>query len=284
MRVLVNGTSLYIDIEGPGLVPDGDTMREAPTLLLLHGGPGHDHSIFKPDYGRLADVAQIVYVDQRGNGRSQDSDPATWNLDQWADDVHALCETLGITKPIVLGWSFGGTVAMNYASRYPDHPAKLILQSTVARWDRDLIVESFRAEGGEEAAMAAKALLTEGTMEAFAAYGRHCAPLYSPGPSFPSAADIQMMSRMIPNIGLTLSFLSGRPFDLRPALAAVRCPTLILAGSRDPITPLASAQEIADSLPPSVLAGYEIFEHSGHMIPGSEGERLMALLRSFIVE
>ncbi|SEH01125.1 alpha/beta hydrolase fold [Nonomuraea solani] len=90
---------------------------------------------------------------------SQDSDPATWNLDQWADDVHELCQVLGITKPIVLGWSFGGTVAMNYAARHPGHPAKLILQSTVARWDRDLIVEGFRAEGGEEAAMAAKALL-----------------------------------------------------------------------------------------------------------------------------
>ena len=51
-------------------MPDGPSMREKPTLLLLHGGPGFDHSIYKPVYSSLADCAQIVYLDHRGNGRS----------------------------------------------------------------------------------------------------------------------------------------------------------------------------------------------------------------------
>jgi len=75
MRIQVNGVRLYVDIEGAGLVPDGDIMREKPTLILLHGGPGADHSIYKPGFSALSDIAQIVYYDHRGCGRSEDGDP-----------------------------------------------------------------------------------------------------------------------------------------------------------------------------------------------------------------
>jgi pimeloyl-ACP methyl ester carboxylesterase len=64
---------LYVDVENSGLIPDGDRMREKPSLLLLHGGPGFDHSGFKPAFSALSDVAQIVYYDHRGNGRSTNS-------------------------------------------------------------------------------------------------------------------------------------------------------------------------------------------------------------------
>src|SRR4051794_32105383 len=60
MRVNANGTLLWFDVEGAVLVPDGNKMRERPTVVLLHGGPGSfDHSYFKPDFARLADVAQV---------------------------------------------------------------------------------------------------------------------------------------------------------------------------------------------------------------------------------
>ena len=62
MRVDIgDGVRLWFDVEGAGLVPDGEVMRERPTLLLLHGGPGMDHSSFKPAFSQLADVCQIVY-------------------------------------------------------------------------------------------------------------------------------------------------------------------------------------------------------------------------------
>lgn len=82
MFVAVNGTKLYFDVEGAGLVPDGARMRAKPTLLLLHGGPGFDHTLYKPAFGTLDDAAQVIYLDQRGNGRSVGSDPETWNLAQ----------------------------------------------------------------------------------------------------------------------------------------------------------------------------------------------------------
>jgi len=72
MHVLVNGVRLFFDVEGAQFVPDGPAMQEKPILLLLHGGPGADHSTLRPAYSALADIAQIIYLDHRGNGRSED--------------------------------------------------------------------------------------------------------------------------------------------------------------------------------------------------------------------
>ena len=90
-------------------------MIERPTLLLLHGGPGADHSLFKPEFAAVSDVAQIVYLDQRGSGRSDTSSPAMWNWQQWADDVAAFCRTLDIPRPVLVGASSGALVALKCA-------------------------------------------------------------------------------------------------------------------------------------------------------------------------
>src|SRR5437667_9563236 len=101
MQVLVNGGWLFFDVAGAKLVPDGPVMREKPTLLLLHGGPGFDHSIYKPAYSALADSVQIIYLDHRRNGRSEDGAGESWNLPPWGEDVDAFCDILGIGCPIV---------------------------------------------------------------------------------------------------------------------------------------------------------------------------------------
>ena len=152
MHVSVNGVRLFFDVEGAKFVPDGPVMREKPTLLMLHGGPGADHSIYRPAYSALADIAQIVYLDHRGNGRSEDGPRERWNLAQWGDDVRAFCDALGIVDPIVLGASFGGMVALAYATRHPAHPSKLILISTAAAGAEhlDRRVELFERFGGPE--------------------------------------------------------------------------------------------------------------------------------------
>ena len=111
MRVDIgSGVRLWFDVEGLGLVPDGDAIRERPTLLLLHGGPGMDHSDMKPAFSVMSDLCQVVYLDHRGQGRSDRRSSEEWNLDTWADDVVRFCDALGIEHAIVLGQSFGGTV------------------------------------------------------------------------------------------------------------------------------------------------------------------------------
>src|SRR3954454_10742501 len=142
MRVAVNGTRLWFDVEGAALEPSGPTMRERPTLLLVHGGPGtYDHSYFKPSFGELAADLQVVYLDLRGHGRSDWPDATNFTFEQCADDVRAFCDAVGLERPIVLGHSMGGFVAMLYGDRHPGHASGLIVVGTNARFDLERLVE-----------------------------------------------------------------------------------------------------------------------------------------------
>jgi proline iminopeptidase len=132
MRIGVNGTELYFDVEGAGLVPNGWRMRERPVLLILHGGPGYDHACYKPFFSPLADTAQLVYVDHRGQGRSGRPPVESCTIEQMADDAAALCRALGLERPAVLGQSFGGFVALQLALRHPDTVGRLVLVDTGA--------------------------------------------------------------------------------------------------------------------------------------------------------
>ena len=105
MRIRVNDVALYFDVDGAALRTDGDAMILHPTMVLLHGGPGADHSLFKPEFTALAELAQIVYLDQRGSGRSDTGSPAAWTWQQWADDVAAFCRALDIPRPVLVGTS-----------------------------------------------------------------------------------------------------------------------------------------------------------------------------------
>ena len=102
MRVSIGDCRLFVDIEGLGLVPDGPSMRERPVMLTLHGGPGFDHSAFKPAFGELSDVAQLVYYDHRGQGRSDRRTADEWNMCQWADDIVTLCYVLARER--IISW------------------------------------------------------------------------------------------------------------------------------------------------------------------------------------
>jgi pimeloyl-ACP methyl ester carboxylesterase len=134
VHVEVNGTRLWFDVNGPALVPEGNEMRQRPTVVLVHGGPGaYDHAYFKPEFARLVEHAQVVYLDLRGHGRSAWGEPPEWTFECCADDVRAFCDTVGITRPIVFGHSMGGAIALLYGARHSGHAAGLVVQSGFAR-------------------------------------------------------------------------------------------------------------------------------------------------------
>jgi pimeloyl-ACP methyl ester carboxylesterase len=288
MHVSVNGVRLFFDVEGAKFVPDGPVMREKPVLLMLHGGPGADHSIYRPAYAALADMAQIVYLDHRGNGRSEDGPRESWNLAQWGDDVRAFCDALGIIHPIVLGASFGGMVALAYATRHPAHPSKLILISTEAAGGsyRERRVALFERFGGPEVGALARRrfLQPEAPLdqEARDAWRRLAMPVYTRIPRDPDMAR-RAINR--PEVALHWFAKPGGEsdtFNMFPELDRIRCPTLVIGGEDDPMHPIESQADLAAALPPS-LVQFERFSECGHGVVPDAPERAMALLREFIL-
>lgn len=286
MHVVVNGVRLFFDVEGAKLVPDGPAMREKPTVVLLHGGPGFDHSIYKPAYSALADTAQIVYLDHRGNGRSEDGPRQGWNLAQWGDDVRTFCDVLGIIDPIVLGASFGGMVALAYATRHPAHPSRLILVSSAAAGGEYLErrVELFERFGGPEVGALARRRFLEvqgHPDQAWVdAWVRQAMPHYTRIPRDPD------MARRAVNRREVLQWFA-RPggeslsFNFFPDLHRIQCPTLVLGGEDDPIHPIESQADIAAALPPH-LVQFERFENCRHAVIPDAPERAMTVIREFI--
>ncbi|MGE5289467.1 MAG: alpha/beta fold hydrolase [Micromonosporaceae bacterium] len=277
MRVQVGDVRLFADVEGAGLVVDGPTMRERPVLVLLAGGPGFDHTVFKPAYSQLADVAQVLYLDFRGHGRSDRGDPARWTLDVFVEDVHGLFDALGLERPVLLGWSFGGTVAMAYAARHPDRLSKLILQSTQARLDIERVAEGFRRVGGDDAAEVARRFWSGTGADTFAAYAEVCGPLYGPSQSQPDAiARGRFNLELLSDPGSVM-----RGVDLRPELAAIACSTLVLVGDVDPVCGVEAADEIVAALP-AHLTSVERFPGAGHHIHRDAPDRFFALISGFL--
>jgi proline iminopeptidase len=152
MDVEVNGTRLWFDVEGAGLVADGSTMRRPTVDFSCTAGHAASTLLLKPDFARLADAAQVVYLDLPGHGRSDWGRPETWSFETCADAVRDFCDAVGIAGPVVYGHSLGGMVALTYAARHPGHPGALVLQSAMARFDLGRIVEGFRRAGGDEVA------------------------------------------------------------------------------------------------------------------------------------
>jgi pimeloyl-ACP methyl ester carboxylesterase len=286
MHVSVNGVRLFFDVEGSKFVPDGPVMREKPTLLMLHGGPGSDHSIYRPAYSALSDIVQIVYLDHRGNGRSGDGPRESWNLAQWGDDAWAFCEALGIVNPIVLGASFGGMVALAYATRHPEHPAKLVLISTEAVGGSypERRVELFERFGGAEVGALARRRFLEirgyPDQASLEAWRRLAIPLYTRVPRDPDAAR-RAVNR--PEVLLWFSRPGGEScsFNMLEDLHRIRCPTLVLGGEDDPVHPIESQADIAAALP-AHLVQFERFEACRHAVVPDAPERAISVIRTFI--
>lgn len=151
MNVDVNGTRLWFDVDGAGLVPDGPAMRERPTVVLLHGGPGSfDHTYFKPEFARLASVAQVVYLDLPGHGRSQWGDPESWSFEACADDVRGFCDALGIARPIVYAIPSAASSPWSMAR---GTPATRRGSCCTRRWPASTWSASSRTSAAQEATM-----------------------------------------------------------------------------------------------------------------------------------
>ena len=279
MRIEIQpGIRLFVDIEGLGLVPDGRSLREKATLVLIHGGPGFDHTAFRPFFSRLADLCQIVYFDLRGHGRSDPRPAEEWVLDVFADDVVRLCDALGVVKPIVLGQSFGGFVAQRYLARHPAHPRKVVLSSTSHHFGLARKIHHFGRLGGPDAAAATREFWENPDPASWAVYEKLCRHLYNTQPKHPDAGGWMQFR---PEILFEHTRGELRGMDLRPGLAGVQCPVLVMAGEQDPVTPPEDAEEIVAALPPQWVT-FERFPGVGHGAWRDDPAAAERVLRRFL--
>ncbi|GAA5534367.1 alpha/beta hydrolase [Deinococcus aluminii] len=121
----LNGADLYFEVTGPEDAP------EAP-IVFLHGGPGYNSYSFRELFGERLAGRRVVYLDQRGSGRSgplseTEQGGDTLDLDTLVADVEALREHLGVERVVPLGHGFGALVALEYARRHPERTARVIV-------------------------------------------------------------------------------------------------------------------------------------------------------------
>lgn len=283
MFVDADGIRLFVDAAGSEWAFDGAELVRRPVVLGLHGGPGLDGTALRHYLAPLADAAQVFVPDQRGHGRSDHGTPETWTLEAWARDANALCGTLGIERPVVLGVSFGGFVAQRYASDYPDAPAGLVLASTAPRFaSADEAVERVRQVGGDEAAAAAmRRDLESPSEESGAEWERLVGPLCS---LVRDPIEERLQASRIRTMEVNLEFMRrSREMDLRPGLARVRCPTLVLVGERDPLVPIELAAEVVDAVPDG-LGRLEVVPQAAHELFGDNPDETYRLVRGFLDE
>jgi pimeloyl-ACP methyl ester carboxylesterase len=203
---------------------------------------------------------------------------ALWTLDTWIEDVPAFCEALELSRPILLGQSFGGFVALGVAACHPELGAKLIVSSSAARLRPDRALAMFERLGGPQARAVAARWFEHPDEDSSEAYRRTCLPLYNPTPADP---DAMARARFRPDVGIRFWRDELPTLDLFAELGRIRCPTLILAGELDPLTTVRDHEEPAGAITGSRL---EVFADAGHGVYRDKPNQALTTIRSFLLD
>ncbi len=235
-------------------------------LMLMHGGMGFDHTYFRPWLDPLAKKFQLIFYDHRGNGRSAPLDDFA-GVDQgaWADDADALRRHLGHEKIILLGHSAGAFAAQEYALRYGDHLAGLVLCSAAPVIDYpNVIMANAQARTTPEQLRTVGKLFSSPFIsnDEMRADIEMLLPLYfknyDPEIGWRMAKDMQFSCDAFNHF----SAVCVPAMNFLPRLHEISVPTLVISGRHDWIMPLAEGGErLHAGIAKSELA---IFEQSGH--------------------
>jgi pimeloyl-ACP methyl ester carboxylesterase len=236
-------------------------------LVCLHGGPGSTHNYFRP-LERLADERQVVVYDQLGCGRS-DRPEVAWGLAVFLEELGHLCEHLGLAEIHLLGTSWGGMLALEYALAQPGAVRSLVLSSTLASAD-EWVAEVKRlrdAIDGDD-----DEVLDEFERRHFFRGESEPLELVRMREERSSAVYEAMWG---PNEWTMTGALAG--WDVRPRLGELRMPTLILRGEHD-LSTAAISKTLTEGIPHAREA---VFAESSHTPVLEETERYLRTLRDF---
>jgi proline iminopeptidase len=118
-------------VDAGGVLIYYTSFGQGPPLFIVHGGPGASHDYFLPHLVPLARHNRLIFIDERGSGRSQKlDDPTGYTVENMVEDVEAVRRELNLGKFALMGHSYGGVLAQAYALKYQQNLSKLILCST----------------------------------------------------------------------------------------------------------------------------------------------------------
>jgi proline-specific peptidase len=261
-------------------------------LLCLHGGPGANWLHLVP-YEDLADERRVVFYDQLGAGNSpvtEPHDPAMWTPELYVQEVDAVRGALGLERVHILGHSWGGMLAMQYAIGQPEGLASLVVESSPANvpaWIAE--VQRLRSELPPEVEATLRRHEEAGTTDdpeyeeaVMVFYRRHlcrtdpwpdwlvrCFEILEANPEVYHSMNGPSEFHVIGTI---------KDWDISDRLGEIRLPTLILSGRYDEVTP-ATVEVVHRGIPGSE---WVLLEESSHMAQAEEPERTLAVIREFL--
>jgi proline iminopeptidase len=281
-------------VEGGRLVEVDDTRLHVVErgegdlgLLVLHGGPGLDHTMFGSYLDDLTDVCRLFLVDQRSQGRSDRTEP-NWSIKQMAGDVDALAASLELDRYAVLGHSFGAFVALQHAVDFPAGPAGTIVSSGVPDLGYleshvEHSLATFEPVELREQVTASWERETEAqTQEDVASLLRDQWPFHFADPRDPRIAGLVADTGDAVYSPEVLRYFADSEYggiEVEDQLDEVTHPVLVLAGRHDRACSVEAAEAIAARVPDARLA---VFEHSGHMTFIEENDAYVAAVREFL--
>lgn len=287
MYAQVNGVKLFFDVEGAGFVPTGPIMKEKPVCFVLHGGPGGDHTSFKPALSPLSEVMQLVYIDNRGSGKSERGPQSTYTLKNNVEDIEELRKYLGLDKIVLLGTSYGGMVALEYARKYQENLKSLLLVVTAPSSDftnkaKDIVKQKGTSEQQEMAQV-----LWDGAFkssEQQEQYYEVMAPLYSYSHEDTAEGELarENASKRSNRSYEALNEGFGgflREYNVVDFLPSIYVPTLIIAGRHDWITPVEGSIFMNEKILNSKLV---IFEESSHSVLKDEHDKFIVTVTDYV--
>ncbi len=247
MKAIINNTLLrYIDVGSPSSVP----------VIFIHGFP-FSHRMWNFPGGQveaLGATNRVVAFDLRGHGESEVG-TGHYSIELFVDDLFALMDHLHIPSAVLCGLSMGGYVALRAAEREPQRVRGLILCDTRSEAD------------GNEAKVKRANSIKFVKANGMKFYAQDYVKIVFAPASFEAHPDLVKMVQSIVErtapiaIFGTLLALAGRT-DTTAALPSITCPTLILVGEKDAITPVAASQSMKDKIP---NASMFVIPGAGHM-------------------
>ncbi len=273
MYTTINGCRLYYEVHG---------NENGEPIFFIHGGPGMgdcrgDIRTFSP----LGDVYQLIFMDMRGSGRSEDVPPYTH--EQWIDDIEGLRKHLGLGKIKILGGSYGGFLTLEYVLKYQENVTHVLLRDTAASNDyNDLSMKkalNSQLPGINEDMLDrlfhGRVKSNEEFREMFAAIQ----PLYT------VVVNEEENKKRLENMYFhyethNYAFsVNKESYDVLDQLKNIEVPVLVTVGRHDWVTPVVCSEDIAREIEHSTLV---IFENSGHSPHMEENEEYLKLVRDFL--